>query len=317
MYGDIFSEWADQTEFDKIIDNASKESEAYEKLNTKFNEILLLHDTNPIDNQKIIDFLNSENQNGIEDKSYRESVLYFIITAVTNTNKKYYLSLKSQNDDENLKINTKEWRQDTENLASLFGFSNNHCYLLSLIYTLETELKDKTFSLFSQIDKDIFYHIIRDKDLLPSDSHDDENKKELIYYLMELLVKLGKYRDAYRFYNAFIDKKVQKAEVQVNIIETLTAETSLITSFDFFKKSGKDDLDKKLDAMIKMTIEKNKINEFIHLPFDSDEIQTIQTILKNKVEDKNREEEDENDKDKATKIKCYEVLYTLIQKVHL
>lgn len=292
LYAEMFRVWSSSENFELIIDQASTQSIVYDKLNSDFNEKL----KEPITVNKLISFLLEENHmiNGTEDKTYRECVLYFIITAVTN----------SQCETKDKKTIT-GWIQSIDNLASLFEFSNDHCYLFTLIYTLEFE-KEKKIKLFNQqdIDQKAFLHIIRDNDLCASQL--DEKKNQLLYYLLKLLVELKYYKHAYRIYNGFIDENVQESDVQIDIIKTLTAETSLVTTFSFLRRSQffqkailQNDVGSKIIktavlSMLEITLQKNKINELIHLPFNSNEKIIIQQICQVVIEVKFKDENNNN-----------------------
>ena len=132
--------------------------------------------------------------------------------------------------------------------------------------------------LFTKRKDDIFKHIIQDVDLLPSDSQIDNKKNILIYYLFHLIVKLKNYKAAYQFYNGFIGNDVEDTEAQIDIIETLTSECSLVTAFNFIRKSGEAKIENKLKAMINIANQKKKINEFVHLPFNSNEKDIIRKL---------------------------------------
>lgn len=265
-YSQKFDGWVKQSGFESVLNCYSEDSPFYKILNPDFAKIL---NDSVLSIEILNRFLEEEGENDEKDKSRRESVLYCAITAVAN----------SQCPNGTKQI-VGEWIQKIGNLASLFDFSNDHCFLFSLVYTLETQVNDDSnkLILFTKRKDDIFKHIIQDVDLLPSDSQIDNKKNILIYYLFHLIVKLKNYKAAYQFYNGFIGNDVEDTEAQIDIIETLTSECSLVTAFNFIRKSGEAKIENKLKAMINIANQKKKINEFVHLPFNSNEKDIIRKL---------------------------------------
>ncbi|OHT10711.1 hypothetical protein TRFO_19929 [Tritrichomonas foetus] len=242
-----FLEWTKKTQFEQIIHEATTDMLFLQILKPDFEFDLFPHRENQVTIELLHDFLLKE---GANDISFRDVVFYIVISAVSNS--KF-----------NQKDVVHQWIKNLDHLSLLFDFKKDHCYLLSFAWTLEKE--DKDYPLFRQMK--IFPRI---QDITLSDSY--------IKFFMHELVEKELYHVAVNFYNNFIDRKITDPQTQVDVVISLTATKSAVPVLTFIRENS--NKKENIAAMVQ-TIKNSKCHgDFVHLPFDENEVSMILNEIK-------------------------------------